>query len=40
VVPTAIAAVATAGIAAVAGVEAYRAHSFEKKFWESVIPLR
>jgi hypothetical protein len=35
-VPTAIAAAATAGIAAapVAAVEAYRAHSFEKKFWE------
>jgi hypothetical protein len=34
-VPTAIAAAATAGIAAapVAAVEAYRAHSFEK-FWE------
>jgi hypothetical protein len=33
--PTAIAAAATAGIAAVpvAAVEAYRAHSFEKKFW-------
>jgi hypothetical protein len=35
VVPTAIAAAATAVIAAapVAAVEAYRAHSFEKKFW-------
>jgi hypothetical protein len=34
VVPTAIAAAATAGIAAapVAAIEAYRAHSFEKKF--------
>jgi hypothetical protein len=38
VVPTAIAAAATAGIAAapVAAVEAYRAHSFEKKFREFI----
>jgi hypothetical protein len=38
VVPTAIAAAVTAGIAAapVAAVEAYRAHSFEKKFWEFI----
>ena len=39
IVPTAIAAAATAGIAAapVAAIEAYRAHSFEKKFWEFII---
>lgn len=38
VVPTVIAGVLTAGIAAapVAAIEAYRAHSFEKKFWEFV----
>ena len=38
IVPTAIAAAATAGIAAapVAAIEAYRAHSFEKKFWEFI----
>lgn len=38
VVPTAIAAAATAGIAAapVAAVEAHRVHSFEKKFWEFI----
>jgi hypothetical protein len=37
-VPTAIAAAATAGIAAapVAAIEAYRAHSFEKKFWKFI----
>lgn len=36
--PTAIAAVVTAGIAAipVAVVETYIAHSFEKKFWELI----
>jgi hypothetical protein len=38
VVPTAIAAAATAGIAAalVAAVEAYSAHSFENKFWDFI----
>jgi hypothetical protein len=38
VVPTGMAAAATAGIAAVpvAAVEACRAHSFEKKFWEFI----
>ena len=38
VVPTVIAGALTAGIAAVpvAGIEAYRAHHFEKKFWEYV----
>jgi len=38
VVPTVIAGALTAGIAAapVAAIEAYRAHSFEKKFWEFV----
>ena len=37
IVPTAIAAAATAGIAAapVASIKAYRAHSFEK-FWEFI----
>ncbi len=35
---SAIAAAATAGIAAapVAAIEAYRAHSFEKKFWKFI----
>jgi hypothetical protein len=38
VVPTVIAGALTAGVAAapVAGIEAYRAHHFEKKFWEYV----
>jgi hypothetical protein len=38
VVPTAIAAAATAGIAAipVAAVEVYSAHSFENKFWDFI----
>ena len=38
VVPTVIAGALTAGIAAapVAAIEAYRAHSFEKKFWEFI----
>ena len=38
VVPTVIAGASTAGIAAapVAAIEAYRAHSFEKKFWEFI----
>ena len=41
VVPTVIAGALTAGIAAapVAGIEAYRAHSFEKKFWEFITNL-
>ena len=38
VVPAVIAGALTAGIAAVpvAAIEAYRAHSFEKKFWEFI----
>ena len=38
VVLTVIAGALTAGITAapVAGIEAYRAHSFEKKFWEFI----
>ena len=38
VVPTVIAGALTAGLAAapVAAIEAYRAHSFEKKFWEFI----
>jgi hypothetical protein len=38
VVPTLVAGAATAGIAAapVAALEIYRAHSFEKNFWEYV----
>ena len=38
VVPTVIAGALTTGIAAapVAAIEAYRAHSFEKKFWEFI----
>jgi hypothetical protein len=37
IVPAAIASVVTLGLgAAVAGVEAYRAHSFEKNFWEYI----
>jgi len=38
IVPTVIAGALTAGIAAapVAAIEAYRAHSFEKKFWEFI----
>lgn len=37
IVPAAIASVFSLGVgAAVAGVEAYRAHSFEKHFWENI----
>jgi hypothetical protein len=37
IVPAAIASVLSLGVgAAVAGVEAYRAHSFEKNFWEKI----
>jgi hypothetical protein len=38
IVPTVIAGALTAGLAAapVAAIEAYRAHSFEKKFWEFI----
>ncbi len=38
VVPTAIAGVLTAGVAAIpaAAVSTYRAHSFEKKFWDFI----
>ncbi|MRN41491.1 MAG: hypothetical protein FIO02_10675 [Nitrosopumilales archaeon] len=37
VVPAAIASVVSLGVGvAVAGVEAYRAHSFEKNFWENI----
>jgi hypothetical protein len=40
IVPAAIASIATLGVgAAVGGIEAYRAHTFEKNFWEYITKM-